>query len=468
MFYASPLPRRTLRSGKEFSAFDLALGRAIAPPIQFDVAQCLQTRLAEQDATGVQHEPDEDVVPFCDVPPPPPPPPVSLPHTSRARRDKKRDAARDVSANPLLKSVSLKRVSKAKASALEVDVDATALPHSKPSWLGSRAAGQAEFEFTPPAPPHDLSNGLGTKTYTQAELDAFSGTEGFMYIDWLGSLTVPIVDSRRRVIAVLGGMPRDLSGWKIVTDGAFKLLQERLHRIRLTDERLHHRRAQEAYAALARGWSHGGDRRSRASWSNNVANTLVTDELLAHDYFKRIAQFATILFALWAPLLFTFYQAQMMLLAAWKPSMRRNFAGGVFAACTFNFGPRAVTAPHLDFCQPRMGLVCDHSAREFDPDLGGHLILWDLRLVIRFPPGSTILLPSALIRHSNVDIRPHERSASFAQYTAGGLFRWVRNGFKTDEAFEMTASPDEMAARAEENGSRWEEGLKMFSTIDDL
>ncbi|KAJ7116172.1 hypothetical protein C8R43DRAFT_1091281 [Mycena crocata] len=260
-----------------------------------------------------------------------------------------------------------------------------------------------------------------------------------MYIDWLGSLTVPIVDSRRRVIAVLGGMPRDLSGWKI-----------------------------EAYAALARGWSHGGGQTEPGELVNNVANTLVTDELLAHDYFKRIAQFATILFALWAPLLFTFYQAQMMLLAAWKPSMRRNFAGGVFAACTFNFGPRAVTAPHLDFDNLAWGWCAITALGEFDPDLGGHLILWDLRLVIRFPPGSTILLPSALIRHSNVDIRPYERRASFAQYTAGGLFRWVRNGFKTDEAFEMTASPDEMAARAEENGSRWEEGLKMFSTIDDL
>ncbi|KAJ7620521.1 hypothetical protein DFH06DRAFT_1010638, partial [Mycena polygramma] len=38
----------------------------------------------------------------------------------------------------------------------------------------------------------------------------------------------------------------------------------------------------------------------------------------------------------------------------------------------------------------------------FDPNLGGHLILWDLNLVIRFPPGSSIFIPSALLRHSNV------------------------------------------------------------------
>ncbi|KAJ7099643.1 hypothetical protein C8R43DRAFT_907520, partial [Mycena crocata] len=278
----------------------------------------------------------------------------------------------------------------------------------------------------------------------------------------------PILDSKRRVIAVLGGMPRDVLGWKTVTDGAFKLLQDRIPRLHLTDERLHHRRAQEYYAAIARGWSHGGGQTEPGELNQNTANTTVTDELLAHDYFKRIAQFVTILFAMWAPLLFTFYQAQMALLAAWKPNMRRNFAGSVFAACTFNFGPRAITAPHLDFANLAWGWCAITALGDFDPDLGGHLILWDLRLVIRFPPGSSILLPSALVRHSNVGIRPHERRASFAQYTAGGLFRWVRNGFQTDESFEMTASPDEIAAREEEGRTRWEDGVKMFSVIDDL
>lgn len=53
-------------------------------------------------------------------------------------------------------------------------------------------------------------------------------------------------------------MPRDLAGWKTVTDGASRLLQERASRIRLTEERLHHRRAEDAFPAIARGLSHGG------------------------------------------------------------------------------------------------------------------------------------------------------------------------------------------------------------------
>ncbi|KAJ7081092.1 hypothetical protein C8R43DRAFT_965632 [Mycena crocata] len=484
--------RRTLRSGKEFSAFDLAL--AIFPPFEFDVGNCLRQRLSEQDelatleeekdALGTFHGDEEYATPVpsdVDMPvaietPLPPALPPNAPLSakqrdkvkSRARRDKKRDAARAASDNPLLKSITLKRMTEAKSSALEMDIDASKLPHSKPAWVGDRWASKEEFEFGQPQPPHDLSNGLGGLSYTQAEVDALSGTQGFMYINWLGELTIPILDCRRRVIAVLGGKPRDLSGWQAVTDGASQLLQERLMRIRLTEERLHHHRAQESFAALARGWSHGGGQTEPGELVNNVANTVLTDELLAHEHFKRLARFANILFAMWAPLLFAFCKMQLVLLAAWKPSMRPNFVDSAFAACTFNFGPRAITAPHIDFANLAWGWCAITALGLFDPDRGGHLILWDLRLVIRFPPGATILIPSALIRHSNIPIHAHEHRCSFVQYSAGGLFRWVRNGFKTDEDFEASASAVDLAARETEKEGRWQQGMAMFSVIDDL
>ncbi|KAJ7840324.1 hypothetical protein B0H14DRAFT_3086878 [Mycena olivaceomarginata] len=118
--------------------------------------------------------------------------------------------------------------------------------------------------------------------------------------------------------------------------------------------------------------------------------------------------------------------------------MRKNFAGSVFAACTFNFGPRAICVPHLDYANLSWGWCAITALGDFDPDLGGHLILWDLRLVIRFPPGSTILLPSAVIRHSNVP-------------------NW-----------ERSASKEQKNAREEENKRRWEEGMNMYSVLDEL
>ncbi|KAJ7826213.1 hypothetical protein B0H14DRAFT_3467841 [Mycena olivaceomarginata] len=467
--------RRTLRSGKEYSAFDLAVGRAIPSPIAFNVGQRLKEQLLEQDATGLLDEAQydaEDTTLFwlADTSPPnAAPPPPSAPSTSaappnllapsspnppltasqrnklkfKARRAQTREKARELSDNPLLKAVHRKRINGAKASALNLGVDAGTLPHTKRAWMGPRPSvgenveDQGESaEDHEPQPPHHLDTGLGGIS-----------TVGFMYIAWLGKLTIPILDSHHRVIALLGGTPRDQAGWKAATDGAAALLEERVARIRLSDERLHHRHAQDSFPAIARGLSHGGGQIEPGELCNNVSNThrrAACRPVLPTP--RRLCQPLTcllVLFATWAPILFAFYQAQMALLASWNLALRWNFVGSVFAACTFNFGPRAICAPHLDFANLSWGWCAITTLGDFDPDLGSHLILWDLRLA-------------------------HEHRSSFVQYIAAGLFRWVRNGFMTDEDFDLSASKEEQAKRDAEHGRQWEEGMKMFSVIDDL
>jgi hypothetical protein len=149
----------------------------------------------------------------------------------------------------------------------------------------------------------------------------------------------------------------------------------------------------------------------------------------------------------------------------WNPNLTRNFAAtvSVFAAATFNFGPQTVTFPHLDFANLAWGWCAITALGDFDPDKGGHLILWDLKLIVRFPPGSTILIPSALIRHSNTSIGPHEKRFSFTQYTPAGVFRFVDNGFRSEEEVNSTEmSAEERGARVEARKIRWAEGLKMY------
>ncbi|KAJ7177461.1 hypothetical protein C8R43DRAFT_872458, partial [Mycena crocata] len=278
----------------------------------------------------------------------------------------------------------------------------------------------------------------------------------------------PIVDSHGRIIAVLGGTPRDQTSWAEVVEGASILMRDNAHRLSHSDRQLHHRRAQEAYPSVSCGISHGGGQLHPGELHNNTANTEVTDELKRNEFFKRLAGWANLLFRLFAPMLFAYYQLQMGLLKDWNPSLHWNFVRTVFAACTFNFGPRALTVPHLDFGNLSWGWCAITALGWFDPDLGGHLILWDLKLIIRFPPGSTILIPSAIVRHSNVPIGPNETRYSFTQYTAGGLFRWIRNGCKSDEDWELTATPSQKWDRSEEMKSRWEQGVNMYSTVDSL
>ncbi|KAJ6461714.1 hypothetical protein C8R45DRAFT_941106 [Mycena sanguinolenta] len=442
--WISIAPRRTLRSGMEFSALDLALGRAIMPPVHFNFGEALQERLAVEAVSG---PPDGDQPHSAEEPAHDHnrPPDDHLHHHDSPDNDLPTASHPDSLPSPPNSSLTAGERSKLKSKA-----------RRKRKRLEARyilAAQEADFQLPEAMDSPELGSGLGGALYTQEAVDALTGTSGFMYIGWLGQLTIPLVDRQRHVCGVLGGAPHDACAWKGVTDGAFALLEERRHRIRLPEDQLHHWHAheQEAFPALACGWSHSGGQTKLGELCQNVANTRLTDELLAHDFFCCIALFANMLFYLWAPLLFAFYSSQMALLSGWKPSIRPNFVGSVFAACTFNFGPGAICAPHLDFANLAWGWCAITALGDFDPDVSGHLILWDLRLVIYFPLGSTILLPSAIVRHSNVPIHGHERRCSFVQYTAGGLFCWVRNGFKTDEVWIAGASRAEKAERVAED-----------------
>jgi hypothetical protein len=148
--------------------------------------------------------------------------------------------------------------------------------------------------------------------------------------------------------------------------------------------------------------------------------------------------------------------------------LRRNFNNSVFACATFNFGPATCTFDHTDPSNLPFGWCAITALGNFDATLGGHLILWDLKLVIEFPPGATILIPSATIRHSNIAIRKSETRYSFTQYTAGGLFRWVDHGFQKEERFQAKLNKRERIEEEETMKNRWAMGVGLFSSFDDF
>ncbi|KAJ6485486.1 hypothetical protein DFH09DRAFT_1339760 [Mycena vulgaris] len=420
------LQRRTLRSGKEYSVFDLAVGAPIEPAEFFDLEHCLAGRLDElegscpdepadlapatlDDPDSIKAQPFWINPPALDPLPAPaststPPKQAALKRSSKCRCNAARAAAAAAAEGmpPLGKGVAQHHVDASLANSLHVDVDISLLAHSKPAFIGLRSAEE--------------EGGLGGRMYTREEIEALTGAKDLRYINWLGRISLPIIDAKGRIIAVLGGMPKDIAGWKIVTDTAARLFSQRVWEASFTEEDKHHRRAQEPFPQITCGLSYGGGQTELGELRNNDPNTRLSDDFLRHPAFQRLAGFANCLFAMFAPVLFAFYR--------------------VFAACTFNFGPHTITVLHLDFANLSWGWCAITALGNLDPDLGGHLILWDLKLVIRFPPGSTILIPSAIIRHSNVPVGAGEERFSFTQYTAGGLFRWIRNGFQTDEAWE--------------------------------
>ena len=165
--------------------------------------------------------------------------------------------------------------------------------------------------------------------------------------------------------------------------------------------------------------------------------------------------------SLYAPRMHAPYVLTLDALIQRDARVRRNFLNNNFAAMTINLGPRTVTYRHTDHLNVPWGWCAISAFGRYK--LGGHLILWELGIAIEFPPGATILIPSAVLTHSNVAIAAHEQRYSLTQYTAGGILRWVDCDHRSQRAFE--ASGGQLPQSAEE---RWKEGLGHWCTWEEL
>jgi hypothetical protein len=114
------------------------------------------------------------------------------------------------------------------------------------------------------------------------------------------------------------------------------------------------------------------------------------------------------------------------------PNLQNPFRSSLYPTFAINCGPCTIAKRHRDFCNCP-GIPCAITALgDFNDELGGHLIIYPLKLIIQFPPGSTILLLSASMDHGNVRLsHKDETRTSFTQYCPGGLMRHVEWGFRT-------------------------------------
>lgn len=166
------------------------------------------------------------------------------------------------------------------------------------------------------------------------------------------------------------------------------------------------------------------------------------------------------------PLLYDHCADYLGRLFAHDDKLKKNFPSTIFAATTYNFGPCTVCYEHIDPGNLAYGMCSVTPFGRFDHTKGGHLILWDCRLVIQFPAGSTILLPSAVVAHSNTSIQPDEERYSFALYSAGALFRWVENGFQRSAAYYTSLTEAEKESVEARNLARWKFGLSLLPVIE--
>ncbi|KAL0572916.1 hypothetical protein V5O48_009049 [Marasmius crinis-equi] len=300
-----------------------------------------------------------------------------------------------------------------------------------------------------------------TRIYTLEELQQM----GYRVVGWDGVTAVPILDRNGRVIAALAGRPNDQQ----YNDQALELHDDILEcRINFVGEDETQPRGD--FPAQAVGVSYGTGQPHPMRRRNNKYSGMV-EGLLGTPGARRIASYQSASYSRWSPDNYARYSDAKEYIKTHPTTRgeRWNFERSVFAATTINFGPQTRTFKHRDVQNAPFGWCAVTALGRFDSALGGHLVLWDLGIVLQFPAGSTILLPSATVAHSNVPVGKHETRTSFTQYSAGALFRWVESGGRDLEQLKKADRRSYNENRhAQGQGVFVQQGITRFSTLDSL
>lgn len=169
-------------------------------------------------------------------------------------------------------------------------------------------------------------------------------------------------------------------------------------------------------------------------------------------------------FQQYAPKLYCYYAQESQALYEHHPDCHPPFKNSVYTTATFNLGPRCVCRGHCDSTNVPFGWCMVCALGRFNPAKGGHLVLLEFGLVVNFPPGSVVLIPSGVVRHGNTPIGELETRYSFTQYVPGGVFRWVHHGFVPEWSLSDSVRKEAYG----KEGERWREGIGMFSTLKSL
>ena len=299
----------------------------------------------------------------------------------------------------------------------------------------------------------------------------------------------PITDSQGNVIAVLAPPPNDPSYHESTKRACDRMINE-MAKYRFECEDLIDQLRGNDFLALNVGLSYGNGH-TKPTFRNtgrfqNLAETLVGDtniqRLASYQDGKLISQQRenfllishayiappTATYALWHPKAYKYYKTNLDKLWEVYPHLaQRLFPRSIMPTVAFNLGNRVATKRHIDSRNCPFGWCTITALGDFDASKGGHLVLWDLRMILEFPAGACVCLPSALVAHSNIPTSESEIRMSFTQYCPGEIFRHIENGFTTDEILKIS-DPAIMLFRKFARETRAEEGYKMFSRVEDL
>ncbi|KAJ7434607.1 hypothetical protein B0H11DRAFT_1731584, partial [Mycena galericulata] len=280
-----------------------------------------------------------------------------------------------------------------------------------------------------------------------------------------------IIDNDSRIVAAFVGKPDDPAWDKIVIPGASHAMDEAskqgIETGAFSAKDRTHRRG--TFLSLTTGVSYGGGQKMPGNLVNSRSKRRLIKRLVKNKYIQRIAGFQSSAFAYWAPKVYGEYVDCFRQLFEKYPGLEHNFESSIFPAATFNCSPDSVSFVHKDYHNLPSGWCAITSGGSFNHETSALVYMDQFKLMVEFPSGSTGFILSGAVDHGNTPLAPDETRYSMTQYAAGGLFRWVKYGFKTAKA--LLATPGGRAIRDAYDGvagSRWLSALNLFSKVDEV
>ncbi|KAK7045373.1 hypothetical protein VNI00_007622 [Paramarasmius palmivorus] len=299
------------------------------------------------------------------------------------------------------------------------------------------------------------------KEYTLQELIGL----GYFHIPWDGIHPLLIVDCKGRIITILAGRP-DRDDFTRDILGLFDAMMS-VSRERKWEEDMDEVHKRGWFHAFNRGVTMGMGSPVPVQLSNGEEIDAVLTRLLSLPGFQRLNGYHNSVVKLWAPRLHATYRDTVEKMYKKLEGLSRNFPRSIFTAAAFNFGGQVRTIQHRDHMNWPFGLCVITAMGRFDAKRSGHLVLKEFKLVIDFPHAATAAIPSACITHFNTAIHPDDTRTSFTQYTAGAIFRWVENGFRTERAIKESDFVEWQTIQ-DRKDTVVAERLKLYSKVDEI
>ncbi|KAJ7906819.1 hypothetical protein B0H13DRAFT_1619090 [Mycena leptocephala] len=232
-----------------------------------------------------------------------------------------------------------------------------------------------------------------------------------------------VVDADGRVALVLLGRP-DSDDWDAVAKEMARVMEGvRRRAVRcgiLKAKNLRHRRS--VYYSLGSGVTKGPGQKKPGNLSHSKGYRRLVELLRQNPSIRRIIGFQSSGLARYFPKLYKHFCDVLQAIYENQPELEQLFANSVFPAATWNLGPDVVMTDHKDMLNLPYGLCPVTAAGDYDHKTGGHMYLKQLNMLIEFPSGSSMIIPSASVTHSNTAIQKGETRYSMTQYAASELF----------------------------------------------